>query len=105
MAAEKSARREEDQREQLLRQLHSLLAAWKEILAGVDLNVRASVRELISALEGGAGAAGPEQLSAMLAELQSLNVKPRKGRVKDVGRVVRLLESLSALLPANAERS
>jgi len=38
-------------------------------------------------------------LSAMLATIKALKVKPRKGRVKDLRRIETLLESLSARIP------
>jgi len=41
-------------------------------------------------------------LSAMLADIQALKVKPKKGRLKDLRRVEALLESLSARIPPEA---
>jgi len=41
-------------------------------------------------------------LSGMLADIQALKVKPRKGRVKDLGRIETLLESLHAQMPSEA---
>jgi hypothetical protein len=41
-------------------------------------------------------------LFAMLADIQALKVKPKKGRLKDLRRVEALLESLSALIPPEA---
>jgi hypothetical protein len=38
-------------------------------------------------------------LSGMLADIQALKVKPKKGRVKDLGRLEALLESLSRRMP------
>ena len=38
-------------------------------------------------------------LSAMLATIKALKVKPKKGRVKDLRRIETLLESLSARIP------
>ena len=39
-------------------------------------------------------------LSAMLADIQVLKVKPNKGRVKDLRRIEALLESLSSRMPS-----
>lgn len=41
-------------------------------------------------------------LSRMLADIQALKVKPKKGRVKDLGRIEALLESLQAQMPSEA---
>jgi hypothetical protein len=41
-------------------------------------------------------------LIAMLADIKALKVKPKKGRVKDLGRLETLLESLSARIPPGA---
>ncbi len=41
-------------------------------------------------------------LSGMLADIQALKVKPKKGRVKDLGRIEALLESLQAQMPSEA---
>ncbi len=41
-------------------------------------------------------------LVAMLADIDGLKVKPRKGRVKDLRRIEVLLESLSARIPPGA---
>ncbi len=41
-------------------------------------------------------------LAAMLADLQTLKLKPKKGRVKDLRRIEALLDSLSARLPPGA---
>jgi hypothetical protein len=41
-------------------------------------------------------------LSSMLADIQALKVKPKKGRVKDLGRIEALLESLQAQIPSEA---
>ncbi len=41
-------------------------------------------------------------LSGMLSDIQALKVKPRKGRVKDLGRIELLLESLSRRIPPEA---
>lgn len=44
----------------------------------------------------------PPVLIAMLADIKALKVKPKKGRVKDLGRLETLLESLSARIPPGA---
>jgi hypothetical protein len=44
----------------------------------------------------------PPVLIAMLADIKALKVKPKKGRVKDLGRLEFLLESLSARMPPGA---
>ena len=44
----------------------------------------------------------PPVLIAMLADIKALKVKPKKGRVKDLGRIETLLESLSARIPSGA---
>jgi hypothetical protein len=41
-------------------------------------------------------------LSGMLADIQALKVKTKKGRVKDLGRIEVLLESLSRRMPPEA---
>jgi len=41
-------------------------------------------------------------LSAMLADIQTLKLKPKKGRLKDLGRIEALLESLSGRIPPDA---
>jgi len=41
-------------------------------------------------------------LTAMLADIKTLKVKPKKGRVKDLRRIEALLESLSARIPPGA---
>ena len=41
-------------------------------------------------------------LIAMLADIKALKLKPKKGRVKDLGRIEILLESLSARIPPGA---
>lgn len=41
-------------------------------------------------------------LSGMLADIQAIKVKPKKGRVKDLGRIEILLESLSRRMPPEA---
>jgi hypothetical protein len=42
----------------------------------------------------------PPVLSAMLANIKAVKVKPKKGRVKDLWRVEALLESLLAQMPS-----
>ncbi len=61
---------------------------------------------LALSLDGGEGLAGetptlprPIVLSKMLADIQTLKVKPGKGRVKDLRRLEALLEILSARIP------
>ena len=44
----------------------------------------------------------PPVLITMLADIKALKVKPKKGRVKDLGRLETLLESLSARMPPGA---
>lgn len=44
----------------------------------------------------------PPILSAMLANIRAVKVKPRKGRVKDLRRIEALLESLRAQMPSEA---
>jgi hypothetical protein len=44
----------------------------------------------------------PPVLIAMLADIKALKVKPKKGRVKDLGRLETLLESLFARMPPGA---
>jgi len=41
-------------------------------------------------------------LSGMLGDIHALKVKPKKGRVKDLGRIEVLLESLSGRMPPEA---
>ena len=41
-------------------------------------------------------------LSAMLTDIQTLKVKPKKGRLKDLGRIEALLESLGGRIPPDA---
>lgn len=41
-------------------------------------------------------------LSTMLADIQTLKLKPKKGRLKDLGRIEVLLESLSGRMPPDA---
>jgi len=38
----------------------------------------------------------------MLADIQTLKVKPKKGRVKDLARIEALVESLSARIPSES---
>lgn len=87
----------------------------------LELNrVRSALREsseqLVARLDGELAALGlylngqgvPEEkpllpparvLSQMLAETKALKVKPKKGRVKDLGRMEALLDSLAAKMP------
>jgi hypothetical protein len=44
----------------------------------------------------------PPVLSAMLANIKAVKVKPKKGRVKDLWRIEALLESLLAQMPSEA---
>lgn len=44
----------------------------------------------------------PPVLSAMLANIKAVKVKPRKGRLKDLRRIEGLLESLRAQMPSEA---
>jgi len=41
-------------------------------------------------------------LSGMLTDIQAIKVKPKKGRLKDLGRIEILLESLSSRMPPDA---
>jgi hypothetical protein len=41
-------------------------------------------------------------LSDMLIDIQTLKVKPKKGRVKDLARIEALVESLSARIPSES---
>lgn len=41
-------------------------------------------------------------LSGMLTDIQAIKVKPKKGRLKDLGRIEVLLESLSGRMPPEA---
>ncbi len=87
-------------------ELLKLRPVLKEIGTTLLDRLEGELAGLALSLDGGEGLAGetptlprPVVLSKMLADIQTLKVKPRKGRVKDLRRLEALLESLSARIP------
>lgn len=101
MAKETEAQKAREAKAELLRELSGLQSAWKEIAQKLSLNVRARLHELMAALEENAFEKSPtaKQLKQALAEVRLLKIKPDKGRLKDLARIEKLVESLFAIYP------
>ncbi len=87
-------------------ELLKLRPVLKEIGTTLLDRLEGEMASLALSLDGGEGLAGETPtlprsavLSKMLADIQALKVKPRKGRVKDLRRLEALLESLTARIP------
>jgi len=96
-------------RQELARQVSQELAKLRPILKDVGTAIMdrldGGLAGLVLSL-GGEGLHGdrpvlprPPILSAMLTDIKALEVKPKKGRVKDLGRIQVLLESLNERMP------
>ena len=108
-AAKKRKSAKKPSRQEMSRQASQELAKLRPILKDIG---SALMDRLDGELAGLARSLGGEELHgerpvlpqppvliAMLAEIKALKVKPKKGRVKDLGRIETLLESLSARIP------
>ncbi len=87
-------------------ELLKLRPVLKEIGTTLLDRLEGELAGLALSLDGGEGLAGETPtlprsavLSKMLADIQALKVKPRKGRVKDLRRLEALMESLTARIP------
>lgn len=111
-AEKKPKRREKPSRQDLARQVSLELAklrpVLKEIATALLDRLDGELATLSRALAGESLSGDPPKLprvpilSGMLADVQALKVKPRKGRVKDLGRIEILLEALSRRMPPEA---
>jgi len=89
--------------DELRGEVESLRSALKQSLEQYSLRVGRHLAELAGALAApakGAKAGVPAKaLRQMLVRMRASKLKPAKGRVKDLARIEKLVESLMALLP------
>ncbi|MEW6516552.1 MAG: hypothetical protein AB1439_06595 [candidate division FCPU426 bacterium] len=102
-AAKKQLRQErrEQAKASLIQELNNLRAELKEITQQLTLKQDAHLMHLIQMLGGSRGQApestlpATKRLAAMLKKIQELKLKPKKGRLKDLVHLTRLLDALS----------
>ena len=108
----KRGRGSKSSRQELARQVSQEVAKLRPIVKDVGTalmdRLDGGLAGLVLSL-GGEGLHGerpvrprPPILSAMLADIKALKVKPKKGRVKDLARIEELLESLHERMPLRA---
>ena len=108
-AGKEGKRGKKSSRQELARQVSQELAKLRPILKDVGAAIMdrldGGLAGLVLSL-GGEALHGdrpvlprPPILSAMLSDIKALEVKPKKGRVKDLGRIQVLLESLNERMP------
>jgi hypothetical protein len=108
-AGKEAKRGKKSSRQELARQVSQELAKLRPILKDVGAalmdRLDGGLAGLVLSL-GGEALHGerpvlprPPVLSAMLADIKALEIKPKKGRVKDLGRIHVLLESLNERIP------
>ena len=90
--------------ETLLLELRELRANLDELTEHFRLRIAGELSEIMQAIEGKGMQAKPKRPSvkltrAMLDELERHQLKPKKGRAKDLARIQDLTRKLSALLP------
>jgi len=91
-------------RYELAQEFKSLRSIFRDILSSYQANLEADMAACVNLLsthnldELPKSARHVKALRAMLHELQELNVKPRKGRLKDVRRVDEAVASIYAQL-------
>lgn len=85
----------------LIQELNSLRSVLKEIAQQLTLKQDAQLMQLIQALEGNRSPASEDslpatkRLAALLKKVQDLKLKPKKGRLKDLVHLSRLLDALA----------
>jgi len=95
----------EDQRAEIVAELHALRATLDEVVAQFRVRAGGQLAEVERGVQGsspnGAKVAPPtaRARAEMLRQVRLLRVKPRKGRVKDIVRLAELIEELVELLP------
>ncbi|HUK14343.1 MAG TPA: hypothetical protein VLW17_13675 [Thermoanaerobaculaceae bacterium] len=95
----------EDQRAEIVAELHALRATLDEVVAQFRVRAGGQLAEVERGVQGsspnGAKVARPtaRARAEMLRQVRLLRVKPRKGRVKDIVRLAELIEELVELLP------
>jgi hypothetical protein len=92
---------------ELAQELRKLRPILKDIGTAVMVRLDGELAGLALALDGEALHEGPHlpdpfALAAMLGEVRKVKVKPRKGRVKDLGRIESLLDALNGRMPPGA---
>ena len=105
MPARNGHKKRDQTTQELLLQLKELRVNVDEVAEQFRLRVSGQLAEIARAVEGRDLLPKQKRLSAkaaaqMLAEVQQLSLKPRKGRAKDLVRLQELAKKLSALLPA-----
>lgn len=85
----------------LIQELNGLRSVLKEIAQQLTLKQDAQLMQLIQALEGSRSQApedslpATKRLAALLKKVQDLKLKPKKGRLKDLVHLSRLLDALA----------
>jgi hypothetical protein len=108
--AEKEPKRaKKPTRQELARQVSQELVKLRPILKDIGTALLDRLDGELAVLSRGLAGEGQSDdlpnvprapiLSGMLADIEALKVKPKKGRVKDLGRIEALLESLSRRMP------
>jgi hypothetical protein len=96
--------RRDDLARQLVQELGGLRTTCREIVQAYELRVGAQIAALVDALSN---QAAPEEqtrppdakrLTAALASVRGLKLKPKKGRAKDLAHLQQLAEKLTAAL-------
>jgi hypothetical protein len=101
----KRAERRRALNDDLRREIQALRETVAEMLGNFKLNVDAELAVLVAAVSGQNGQEEGKWLSAstaeeMLEQIRELEIKPAKGRAKDLQRVQKLVDGLIEQLPS-----
>jgi hypothetical protein len=80
----------EDRIRELRRELRALQSIFDQILERYTINTKAKIDEIIRALDGGDSETklpGKKEIERMVLTLQKMQIKPEKGRFKDIRKI------------------
>jgi hypothetical protein len=85
--------------EELLREIHALRTAMREALEQYERRVSGQLAEVVRSLHQGGGDGLPDgkTLGVMLRALHATELKPQRGRAKDLVRIQELVAELTEL--------
>lgn len=103
--SKRSRAKRRDQTEQLIEELNGLRASLNEMVDRYRLKLEAELIEIDESVRGEPSYLGRRRplaarvATAMLRRIKALDIKPQKGRAKDLVRVQDLIGDLMELLP------
>ena len=98
-------KRRQDLNQALVLELRTLRASLAQTLESIELRLGGRITELLHGIEGDPGLdQKPRPLTvkaaqAALAEVDAIRIKPKRGRIKDIRRIDRTIQSLRELQP------